>query len=120
MGAREPEPLYCVFRAGDRTVVCYRGVSNNPVQVGDFLTFADLGANFEWWEMHRAVGFSAWIEERKALALARRKSLPWLAVLDLAQADPKTPWAFTGGGGHVTIWAPPPFALPSVVSYVPV
>jgi hypothetical protein len=112
--------VFCVYRAGDRPIVCYRGVANNPAQVGDFLTFADLGANFEWWDVPRAVGFSAWDGERKARALARRKNLPWVAMLDLAAADPLTPWAYTGTPGHVTVWAPALIALPAVVNYIQV
>jgi hypothetical protein len=118
--AAEPQPIFSVYRVRDRSVVCFRAVSNNPVQVGDFLTFADLGVNFEWWDTPRAIGFSAWTEEGKARALARRKGQPWVAKLDLAQADPMTPWAFTGAPGHVTIWAPALVAIPAVVNYLQV
>jgi hypothetical protein len=46
-GAQEPKALFCVYRAGDPAITGYRGVANNPVQVGDFLSFVDLGASFE-------------------------------------------------------------------------
>src|SRR6266540_5953487 len=114
--AADPKPLYSVYRAGDRPMVCYRGVSSNPAQPSDFLSFADSGANFEWWDLHRAIGLSAWNRPEKAVALARRKALPWVVELDLSRAHEKTPWAATGRSGHITIWAPGLALIPSAIS----
>lgn len=119
-GPPESQPIYCVYRSGARSLVCHRVVQNNPAQVGDFLTFLDSGIkNFDWWDIARAVGVSAWEDAEKAMALARRKGAPWVATLDLARADPRTPWAFTGSPGHITIWAPPVILQPAVVDYTP-
>jgi hypothetical protein len=76
--------------------------------------------NFDWWDFPRAVGISAWIDQAKAAALAQRKGFPWLAQIDLANAHEKTPWAFTGGPGHVTIWAPGVLLIPAVAGYIAV
>lgn len=115
--AAEARPLYCVYRAGDRPVACYRGVSQNPAQIADFLTFADLDIRVDWWDMHRATGVSAWTDEEKARTIAHSKRLVWIARLDLGQADERTPWAFTGRRDHVTIWAPALVLIPAVVNY---
>jgi alkylation response protein AidB-like acyl-CoA dehydrogenase len=117
----EPKPLYCVYRVQARSIVCHRVVQNNPAQVGDFLTFLDTGIrNFDWWDIARAVGLSAWVDPEKAAALARRKGRRWIATVDLSRADPLTPWGFTGTSGHITIWAPAPILLPAVVDYTSV
>ena len=112
------EPLYSVYAAGDYSVVCYRAVRERPAAPTDFLSHADLGTTFEWHLLHRAVGVSAWTDIGKATVLARRKGYPFLAALDLARADPRMPWAFTGAEGHVTIWAPGALILQAVVEYV--
>jgi hypothetical protein len=111
------KPLYCVYQAGDRATVCYRAVRENPAPPTDFLSYLDLGSSFEWWDLHRAAGVSAWTDERKAAALAMQKGMPYLAVIDLARAEPKLRWAETGAQGHVTMWAPAPFILQAVISY---
>lgn len=113
--AAQPEPLYCVFRADVFSVTCYRAVRNNPPTPQDFLSFADLGTRMDWWEAHRAVGVSFWEDEQKARVLARRKGFPFVAEIDVARTDPRTPWARTGTPGHVTIWASPPVLLQGVV-----
>lgn len=115
-----PDPLYSVYRAGDHAITCFRWVSQNPAQVGDFLNFLDAGVGFEWWDIHRAVGVSHWVDFEKAAAFARKKGFRWVAQVDLNQAHEKTPWAFTGRQGHVTIWAPALILIPAVVNYVEV
>ena len=118
--AREPQPLYCVYRAGDLSVPCYRGVRTNPAQVGDFLSYADTGAAFQWWRAHLANGVSAWEDIETADALAARANYPYLAQLDLSRVDEKLPWARVGRPGHVTIWGPPTLLLQGLVAYIQV
>lgn len=113
-----PQPLYSVYRAGDRAIVCYRAVRTNPAQPVDFLSFSDVGQNFLWWDMHRAIGVSAWLDPGKAAAIGRRKGLPLVAELDLGRADERLPWAETGPPDHVTLWGPAAVLLQAVVRYV--
>jgi len=114
----EPRPLYIVYRAGDHAVRCFRGVRNQPAQVADFLTFADLAPQVEWWDLPRAVGVSAWTAQEKAAAVAYNRGLPLLAEIDLSRADGRVSWAMTGKKGHVTIWAPALILIPAVVNYI--
>jgi hypothetical protein len=118
MSQPEPSPLYCVYRAGDAPIVCYRSVRSNPADVGDFISNADAGANFLWTEMHRATGISCWLTLEKCRALAIKRGDPFVAELDLSRADPAMPWAQTGPKQHVTIWAPAAALLQAVVRYV--
>lgn len=118
MEGTTPAPLYVVYQAGDLSVVCFRAVTTNPAHPSDFLSHADLGTAFEWHMLARGVGVSAWENQEKAAALARRKGYPYLAQIDLAQADSRMPWARTGADGHVTIWAPGALILQAVVQYV--
>ena len=111
-------PVYCLYRAGDWPIVCYRVVSQRPAQVGDFLSFADLGTTFEWWDFPRAVGVSCWTDLARAGALALKKGMAFVAELNLQHADPRLPWAQTGHRDHVTLWGPPPLLLQAVVTYV--
>jgi hypothetical protein len=114
----QPEPLYCVYQAGDLACVCYRAVRQDPAQPSEFVSYADLGAVFEWYQLHRAVGVSCWVDLEKATALGRRKRYPLLAEIDLARAEPRMPWAYTGTEDHVTIWAPGALILQALVQYV--
>ena len=120
MAQDHPQPLYSVYRAGDHAVRCYRAASANPAQPTDFLSHMQLAEHFEWWDLHRAAGVSAWLDPKKAAALARRKGLPVLAEIDLARGDSRIPWAQTGHPEHVTIWAPPAIVLQAVVAYADV
>lgn len=119
MRAREPQPLYCVYRAGDLSITCYRAVSQDPAPLADFLSFIDLSTSFIWWDLHRAAGISAWEKPEQAAALARRKGYPLLAQIDLSRADPELRWARTGARGHITMWGSPPHLLQAVVTYIP-
>lgn len=109
-----------MYRARLRAVTCHRVVAQNPAQVGDFLSFAEMGASFEWWDLHRAVGVSHWEDAETAAAVARGQGKDWLAVVDLSRADGRTPWAYVGRRSHITVWAPPPVLLAAVVDYVQV
>jgi hypothetical protein len=121
VAAQEPRPKYCVFAAGDLSTVCYRAVRQNPAQVGDFLSYADTNASFQWWRAHLANGVSCWEDIDTADALAAKGGFPYLAQLDLIQIDPKLPWARTGNRpGHVSIWALPALLLQGVVTYIQV
>lgn len=114
----EPPPLYCLFRAGDLGITCYRAVQNDPPRPQDFLSFADLGTRFDWWLAHRAVGVSFWEDIETTAAFAQRRGHPFVAELDLARLDHRTPWARTGAQGHVTIWAPAALLLQGVVRLI--
>jgi hypothetical protein len=115
----EAPPHYCVYRAGQAPITCYRAVRQNPAQLVDFVSFAHLNTSIEWWDHYRAIGVSCFTEQDLAAAIfGPRKGFHFLAELDLSRGDPKMPWAQIGRSEHVTIWAPPPQVLQTVVRYV--
>jgi hypothetical protein len=117
VSAAEPQPIYSVYRAGDVPIHCFRAVSANPAPPTDFLSHLQLAKSFDWWDIHRAAGVSAWLDPEKAVALARRRGLAVLAELDLSQTDGRLTWAQTGHEEHVTLWALPSVILQAVVGY---
>ena len=114
---RNPKPLYSVFDSGTLSTICWRAVGQEPADPTDFLSHMQLGSNIDWWQLHRAVGVSAWEDREKAAALATRQRYPLLARLDLSLGDPRLPWARTGSPGHVTLWAPPALFLEYIAGY---
>ena len=115
-----PKPLYSVYRAADYPIRCFRAVTASPAPPTDFLSHMQLAESIDWWDLHRAAGVSAWLNPQKVAALARRKGLPMIAEIDLSRADGRMPWAQTGHGEHVTIWATPGILLQAVVGYADV
>lgn len=110
------DPELVVYRAETDSIVCYRGVRNAPAQPGDFVSFAESRASYQWWNEILAIGVSAW-DTPRAAAAATRNRFPYIATLDLAVAHPEVKWAATRTYGHVTLWAPAPVLLDSVVGY---
>lgn len=109
-------PVLSIYRAEADPIVCFRAVRNAPAQPGDFVPFAATGARYAWWDELLAFGLSAW-DSPQAAAAATRRRLPYVATLDLALGHPEIRWAATRTPGHVTLWAPAPALLQTVVSY---